>query len=59
MTARIGGRELRFGPRDVFVVPAWDTLSLEADRGTEATVLFAFSDRPVQEALGLWRERKA
>jgi gentisate 1,2-dioxygenase len=61
-TARIGegaaATEVRFGPRDVFVVPSWHPLVLEADAGREATVLFAFSDRPVQEALGLWRERK-
>ena len=60
--ARIGdaeaATEIRFGPRDVFVVPSWQPLEFRADGGREATVLFAFSDRPVQEALGLWRERK-
>lgn len=52
---RRGEREavLEFGPKDHFVVPPWWSLSLEAD--TE-TVLFSFSDRPVQEALGLMRE---
>jgi gentisate 1,2-dioxygenase len=65
-TARVGqgdteadaGTVFRFGPRDVFVVPSWRSLALEADPGNEATVLFAFSDRPVQEVLGLWREQK-
>ena len=61
-TARVGDGsaliEQRFGPRDVFVVPSWHALSLETDAGGDAAVLFAFSDRPVQEALGLWRERK-
>jgi gentisate 1,2-dioxygenase len=42
-----------FGPKAHFVVPPWSTLSLEAD---DDCVLFAFSDRPVQEALGLLRE---
>jgi gentisate 1,2-dioxygenase len=40
---------------DVFVVPSWQTLTLRA--GTELT-LFSYSDRPVQQALGLWREQK-
>ena len=57
-TARVGDATHRFAPRDVFVVPSWHALSLEADPGADAAVLFAFSDRPVQEALGLWREQK-
>ncbi len=50
-----GEREtvLEFGAKDHFVVPPWFTLRLEAD---EECVLFAFSDRPVQQALGLLRE---
>ncbi len=42
-----------FGPKDHFVVPPWFSLSLQAE---EETVLFSFSDRPVQEAIGLHRE---
>lgn len=42
-----------FGPRDVFVVPSWTAYRLHA---LVDTVLFSFSDRPVQQALGLWRE---
>jgi gentisate 1,2-dioxygenase len=51
----IEGRAFSFSERDVFVVPSWQgyTLSAEAD-----TVLFSFSDRPVQKALGLWREQQ-
>lgn len=45
-----------YTPKDVFVVPSWYQYSLAAD--TE-TVLFSFSDRPVQKALGLWREQSA
>ncbi|HEY5634877.1 MAG TPA: gentisate 1,2-dioxygenase [Burkholderiaceae bacterium] len=50
-----GEREFgfRFGPKDHFVVPPWFTLALDA---TEECVLFSFSDRPVQQALGLLRE---
>ena len=44
---------VEWGPRDVFVVPSWHTVRHEAD--AEA-VLFSFSDRPIQEALGLFRE---
>jgi gentisate 1,2-dioxygenase len=50
--ARIGEIEFAFAPRDLFVVPSWYPLCLEAD--AEA-VLFSFSDRPAQQALGLWR----
>jgi gentisate 1,2-dioxygenase len=44
---------LSFEPKAHFVVPPWWTLRLEAD---DECVLFSFSDRPVQEALGLLRE---
>ena len=53
--ARIGGENFAFEPRDTFVVPSWSPLELQAD---EQTVLFSFSDRPAQEALGLWREKR-
>jgi gentisate 1,2-dioxygenase len=51
----IGGEQFEFEPRDTFVVPSWTPLTLEAQ--SEA-VLFSFSDRPGQEAMGLWRERR-
>ena len=38
---------------DTFVVPPWEPLRLEAD---DDTLLFSFSDRAAQEALGYWRE---
>jgi gentisate 1,2-dioxygenase len=53
--ALVNGEEFRFGPNDIFVVPSWHTLQLQA--GSQ-TVLFSFSDRPVQQVLGLWREQK-
>jgi gentisate 1,2-dioxygenase len=40
-------------PRDIFVVPSWKHVTHEA---TDAAVLFSFSDRPLQEALHLFRE---
>ena len=42
------------GPRDVFVVPSWKPTQHEALDGE--CVLFSFSDRPVQEKIGVWRE---
>jgi gentisate 1,2-dioxygenase len=45
-----------FGPRDAFVIPSWTLYRLIA---LEDTMLFSFSDRPVQQALGLWREERA
>src|SRR5437899_103147 len=49
----IGGRTFEWGPRDIFVVPSWAPVSHQA---SDDAVLFSFSDRPVQKALGLWRE---
>jgi gentisate 1,2-dioxygenase len=54
--ARIGETVFVFGPRDTFVVPSWHWLILEADA---ECVLFSFSDRPVQDALGMLREERA
>jgi gentisate 1,2-dioxygenase len=50
----IGTDSFAFEPRDTFVVPSWMPLQMEA---TSETVLFSFSDRPGQEAMGLWREK--
>jgi len=52
---RIGETVLRWEPRDIFVVPGWTAHTHNAD--SEA-VLFSFSDRPVQQMLGLWREAR-
>jgi len=51
----IGDTTFRWKPRDVFVVPSWHWHHHSA--AAEA-VLFSFSDRPVQEKLGLWREER-
>jgi gentisate 1,2-dioxygenase len=51
----IGGETFAFEPRDSFVVPSWFPMELSAK---EETVLFSFSDRPGQEAMGLWREKR-
>jgi gentisate 1,2-dioxygenase len=50
-----GGLTYEFEPRDTFVVPSWAPVKLET---AGETVLFSFSDRPGQEAMGLWREKR-
>lgn len=50
-----GAWSFDFGARDVFVVPGWISHRLHA---AEEAVLFSFSDRPVQQAFGLWREER-
>ncbi len=55
-TSRIGDRSFEWSARDIFVVPSWCSVSHAA---TDDAVLFSFSDRPAQKALGLWREQPA
>jgi gentisate 1,2-dioxygenase len=43
-------------PRDIFVVPSWKRVVHET---AEDAVLFSFSDRPVQQALQLFREDRS
>lgn len=51
----IGNETFHFTAKDIFVVPTWHGVSFQT---TEDTVLFSFSDKPVQEALGLFREAR-
>ena len=53
--ARVGDADLVLGPRDIAALPGWTPYSVEA---LEESVVFAFSDRPAHEALGLWREER-
>ena len=50
---RIGDQTFEWGARDLFVVPSWQWVTHEADADS---VLFSFSDRPVQQKLDLFRE---
>jgi gentisate 1,2-dioxygenase len=50
---RVGDQSFDWGPRDIFVAPSWYPVSHQAD---QEAVIFSFSDRPAQKALGLWRE---
>ncbi|WP_137919818.1 gentisate 1,2-dioxygenase [Hydrogenophaga sp. 2FB] len=54
--ACIEGVTYQMHENDVVVVPSWHSVQFRA--GAE-TVLFSYSDRPVQQALGLWRELRA
>ncbi len=54
-TVTVGTEKFAFEPRDTFVVPSWMPVSFET---TGESVLFSFSDRPGQEAMGLWRESR-
>ena len=49
----VGTTTVTWGPRDIFVVPSWHAVTHDAQ---EDAVLFSFSDRPAQKALGIWRE---
>jgi len=49
----VGDTVMRWKKRDHFVVPSWAKV---VHKATSETVLFSFSDRPVQERLDLWRE---
>ena len=49
------GKTFAFEQHDVFVAPSWVPVSVQA---SDDVVLFSFSDRPGQEAMGLWREER-
>ena len=51
----IDNQTFAMGPQDICVAPSWSWRSIEAD---DDLVLFTFSDRPVQEKLGLYREER-
>jgi gentisate 1,2-dioxygenase len=53
-TTTIDGKPFEWGVNDVFVVPPWKQYSHQI--GSEDAVLFSISDRPAQQALGIWRE---
>jgi gentisate 1,2-dioxygenase len=54
-TTTVDGQVLAWRSNDVFVVPPWKRYAHHAAR---QSVLFSISDRPAQEALGLWREER-
>lgn len=57
-TATVGEENptvMNWGPKDHFAIPGWTVHTFEAQ---EDTVIFSFSDRVVQQKLGLWREMR-
>lgn len=52
----IGETRIEWRQGDVFVTPSW---AYVAHHASTDTVLFSFSDRAAQKALGLWREEYA
>lgn len=54
--AQVGERDYALKPRDLFVVPSWKEVRLQAESDL---VLFAYSDKAAQEKLNLYREECA
>ena len=54
-TVQVGEERWEVAPRDVFVIPSW---AWHAFSASEDLILFSFSDRPLQQALGFWREQR-
>ena len=52
--SRIGDSTFDWKEHDIFVVPSWVGVSHESQ---DDAVLFSYSDRPFQKALGIWREQ--
>ena len=50
----IGETHFEFAPKDVFVVPSWERYRFHTKTDC---VIFSYSDRAAQEALGFWREQ--
>jgi gentisate 1,2-dioxygenase len=55
-SALVGDREMTLQPRDIFVVPSWSELKLQA--GSEL-VLFGMSDKAAQDSLNLYKEMRS
>ena len=50
----VGDKTFEFSKHDTFVIPSWHAYAFATD---EECVLFSFSDRAAQKALGIWREQ--
>ena len=51
----VGGERLAWDAKDVFTVPTWN-FAEHVNDGDRPAFLFSFSDAPVMQALGLYRE---
>ncbi len=54
----VGEGHLEWEKGDSFVIPLWQSHRHENRSGEEA-ILVSLNDRPIMEALGLYREEKA
>lgn len=54
-TTQVGDVTFDWGPKDIFVVPGW---TAHRHTASSEAVLFSYSDRTVQQKLGLWREER-
>lgn len=52
----MGDQSFEIGPRDVCVIPSWRAHTIAAE--SDDLVLFIFSDKGMQQALGIWREAR-
>ena len=52
-STKVGDKVITWRANDTFVIPSWHLHQHFAD---DECVLFSYSDRPVQQALGLWKE---
>ncbi len=50
---RISGETFEFEPHDIFVAPSWCDIAFTA---REESVIFSYSDRAAQEAMGFYRD---
>jgi len=55
-SVKIGSHTFTFHPHDIFAAPSWEPISFESPN--EDVVLFSFSNLPVLDMLGLWREER-
>jgi gentisate 1,2-dioxygenase len=53
---KVDDKVLEWSPNDVFVVPPWKRYT---HHPCKESVLFSISDRPAQQALGIWREDRS
>ena len=54
-TLHVEDTQFAWTHRDTLVIPSWQPYRFETE---QEAVLFSFSDRAVQEKLGLWREQR-
>jgi gentisate 1,2-dioxygenase len=55
-SSEVGDAEFDWEPGDIVVAPSW---CVQRHRARTRSVLFSYSDRAVQEKLGIWREDRA